>query len=198
MRIGALLTPSKKQLSASMVFAYLQDNGYGYLLTDPMKMKIARWLKYQRKKEKVQALGGALVNTFGHLNQVVQTYTEAAVRARENFNWHSVYVLPGSVVHADTKKARIALSSENLLLNAYRMWAIGQPGFVCVDFTYRLIVEGHGLMCVGTVGPDQSLHIIGYGMCEREDTEAHKTIFQAIKDAVEKVVALYHTNQQRV
>ena len=52
------------------------------------------------------------------------------------------------------------MSTENLMLNAYRQTAAGGIPYLALDFTYRIFQEGHGLMPVMTVSPGQKGHII--------------------------------------
>ena len=105
------------------------------------------------------------------------------------FDRHTVYLV-GDEYKFDHKEDRIAavLSTENLLLNGYRQQFFGQPVFICVDTTYRIIVEGHGLMPIGTVSIDQTLHIIGYAVVSKEDKVAHEWVFRALKTELERIV----------
>ena len=92
----------------------------------------------------------------------------------------------------------LALSSENLLLNAYRQQDFGLPSYVCIDTTHRLVVEGHCCMAVGTMSITQQFHIIGYGICSHEDVRAHEHVLCSIRDAVNAVVADRKAKRQKI
>ena len=64
----------------------------------------------------------------------------------------------------------------------------GMPTLVAIDTTHRLIVEGYNVMPVGTVSVDQKFHIIGYGICDKEDQEAHDFVVSALFAEVHRVV----------
>ncbi len=69
------------------------------------------------------------------------------------------------------------------------IWAgAGAESIVLIDTTYRIVIEGHCCMPVGTVSPDCKFKIIGYGVCSHEDIEAHKTVVRQIKAAVDTAV----------
>ena len=85
----------------------------------------------------------------------------------------------------------IALSTEALLLNGYRMTRQAMPMQVQVDTTWKLVKEGHGTIVVGTTAVDQTFHAIAYGVVNKEDTKGHELIFRQIRDAVEAVVSKY-------
>ena len=82
----------------------------------------------------------------------------------------------------------IAYSTENLLLNAYRQTLFGLPSICQIDTTHRLVIEGHNNMLFGCVDAAQHFHIIGYGLCSKEDTAAHKYVARCLKAEVEALV----------
>ena len=92
----------------------------------------------------------------------------------------------------------IALSSENLLLNAYRQSVSGLPSYVMVDTTHRLVVEGHNCMLVGTMDAAQHFHVIGYGICSHEDMDAHRIVLAAVRNEVNRVVRARQLSQMRI
>ena len=51
------------------------------------------------------------------------------------------------------------------------------------------MLEGHTCMLFGCVDAAQHFHVIGYGLCDSEDTEAHVKVFHDIKVEVERIVA---------
>ena len=56
--------------------------------------------------------------------------------------------------------------------------------FIMIDSTYRLIIEGHGCMPVGTVSVDQKFHIIAYAVTDSEDKGAHYQVIDTIYNAI--------------
>jgi hypothetical protein len=85
----------------------------------------------------------------------------------------------------------VALSTEALLLNGYRMTRQAMPMQVQVDTTWKLVKEGHGTIVVGTTAVDQAFHAIAYAVVSREDTIGHELVFAQIRDAVQAVVSKY-------
>ena len=114
------------------------------------------------------------------------------------FNQHTVYALAPPLIVPEEHTVTIAVSTENLLLNAYRQSDFGVPKYLCVDTTHRLVKEGHCCMPVGTMSLSQKFHIIGYGVCSHEDVRAHEYVLSAIRDAVERVVSDRRTSGQRI
>ena len=53
------------------------------------------------------------------------------------------------------------MSTENLLLNAYRQEQFGIPGILQIDCTHRVVLEGHVCMLFGTVDAAQHFHTVG-------------------------------------
>lgn len=89
----------------------------------------------------------------------------------------------------------VAFSTRNLLLNGWRQTRFGFPSVLQVDCTHRLVLEGHACMLFGTVDAAQAFHIIGYGICDKEDERAHEVVFRALKDEMERVVQEHVDNQ---
>ena len=102
---------------------------------------------------------------------------------------HTGYIIGEPVIDSERQRITLAYSTENLLLNAYRQSQYGIPQLVQVDCTHRLMLEGHSCMLFGCVDTAQHFHTIGYGVCDREDCEAHTVVFRALKTKVERIVA---------
>ena len=81
--------------------------------------------------------------TFGRLSSVVAQYKKEDLVEKGIFNEHAVYSLGEPLLVPETGLVTVALSTENLLLNAYRQSCQGLPCLLCVDTTHRLVVEGH-------------------------------------------------------
>ena len=67
-----------------------------------------------------------------------------------------------------------------------------------VDATYRLVLEGHSNLLIGTVDAAQHWHTIGYAICSKEDTEAHTNAITALRVEVELLVAERIKRQERI
>ena len=118
--------------------------------------------------------------------------------AQDAYNEHASYLLGEPLVVPESNRVTFAVSSDNLLLNAYRQTRFGLPSYLAVDTTHRLISEGHCIMPVGTMSATQHFHKIAYGVCSHEDIEAHEHVLRQVRDAVNEVVARYHREKKRV
>ena len=81
--------------------------------------------------------------TFGGLHSILEKYDEETVRLKSTFNRNTIFLLGKPLLVPQRKLVTIAMSSENLLLNAYRQSRFGLPPLVCIDTTHRLVIEGH-------------------------------------------------------
>jgi hypothetical protein len=88
------------------------------------------------------------------------------------------------------------LTSENLLLNAYRLQFWGNPIFFAADASYRLTQEGNGVFPVITTNLAQQTKTIAYGVISHEHHKAQSFIvFVSInKSALEELVRHRKTN----
>ena len=89
------------------------------------------------------------------------------------------------------------MSTDNLLLNGYRHMQFGMPFVLYCDCTYRLIVEGHGTMLLGTLDLSQHFHVLAYAVVTKEDTAGHEYAMRVVKKGVEDVVARYARAQKK-
>lgn len=96
------------------------------------------------------------------------------------------------------QEINIAYSTENLLLNAYRQTCFGLPSICQIDTTHRLVIEGHNNMLFGCVDAAQHFHIIGYGLCSKEDTAAHIYVASCLKAEIEALVEQRRKEQKPV
>ena len=132
-------------------------------------------------------------NTWGAVATVFERYEYNTVSKLDSFNMHTVYQVGG--LYFDSREERVAgvLSTENLLLNGYRIIQEGMPLTILIDTTYRLVVEGHGTILVGVMAPDQHFHIVAYAIASQDDADAHEHVLREIKKGVEAVVERYAT-----
>ena len=62
------------------------------------------------------------------------------------------------------------------------------PTLLCMDASYRLVLEGYGVFLFGTRAVDHKFHIICMGVSSTEDTAAHRSMYEAVVTEVERLV----------
>ena len=129
-----------------------------------------------------------LRGTFDGLQHFFDQKERDRLVAAGTLHEHTSYTLCCEI-NAETKRVVCAFSSENLLLNAYRQSQLGMPSLLCMDASYRLVIEGHRAFLFGTTGVDHKFHIIFMGVCSSEDTAAHRSMYDASVREVERIVA---------
>ena len=80
-------------------------------------------------------------NNWGGIAAVLELYKKENIF---NFTQHSMYLLGIDCRPEDDSLAAV-LTTENLLLNAYRQQFWGNPIFFAADASYRLTQEGNGI-----------------------------------------------------
>jgi hypothetical protein len=105
--------------------------------------------KYVQRQQKVEGLEG-VKGTYGRLLSLLEQFTRAALLELQKFNEHTMFLLcepdkcvlriPQEDNSEPTTSLVIPMSSENLLLNAYRQQTSTFPAFTMIDTTHRLIV----------------------------------------------------------
>jgi len=212
--LRALLTPNKLAMEPKAIRRYLRGENLRRTLTngtlvcslidgpsaEARKMRKAltglhkRFLEAQRNKVMPEGAGGR----FGGLSSVLECLEREFLIAHGTFNEHSVHVLGTPLVVPETRRVTFSLSTENLLLNAYRQTQYGLPPFICVDTTHRLMIEGFCCMLIGTMSITQHFHTIAYAVCSHEDADAHEYVFRQVFAAIDAVVADRASKQLRV
>jgi len=129
-----------------------------------------------------------LRGTFDGLQHFFDQMDRGKLVAAGKFHEHTSNTLCCEI-NAETKRVVSAFSTENLLLNAYRQSQLGMPSLLCIDASYRLVIEGHRCFLFGTTGVDHKFHIIFMGVCSTEDTAAHRSMYDASVREVERIVA---------
>ena len=153
-----------------------------------LKKQVEHYVKIERRQAKSKEMPTSLRGRYGGLVHYLNGRSKGALEEAGQFNEHVPYVLGQAVVVPEECRVTAAISTENLLLNAYRQARSGMPSFLAVDTTHRLIKEGHCCMPVGTVSLDQKFHIIGYGICSHKDIKAHEYVLHQIRSEVNRVV----------
>ena len=131
---------------------------------------------------------GIKVTSFAAVNINLNRLKKENIK---DFDFHTVYLLGSNFeLDLDSTPPRILalLSSENLLLNAYRQMQYGSAIKIYIDASYRYTVEGWGVLIIKVNSMDFKGHTVAYAMCSNEDGAAHKWIFTNLKIEVERVV----------
>jgi hypothetical protein len=138
----------------------------------------------QRQRSKATGLAHGQAESWGGIRAVAERYQKRLI---PNFTEHSTYLI-GIRCDSGTALLIAVLSTENLLLNAYRQSFWGQPLFFASDASYRLTREGYGLIPVHTVTIEQKTKTIAYAIVSNEDHKTQHFIFRVVKDEIERVV----------
>jgi hypothetical protein len=85
----------------------------------------------------------------------------------------------------------VPLTTENLLLNAYRALAFGMTFVIHIDVEYSTNFEGYGTMLVGVAALDNKFHVVGYALVDKEDAKGHELVLEMIKAGIETAVRKY-------
>lgn len=183
------LTPTKlKGTNVAAAIKELKDDGFEM---DSPQERSFRFARQSLKRKKMCAnLEPGTEGTWGAVVTVAQRYVCDDFE-REGFNEHTVYVVGDILSDSSKGELVLVLSSDNLLLNGYRALQFGMPLVLYCDCTYRLMVEGHGTMLLGTMDLSQHFHVLAYAIITKEDTGAHEHVMRVVKQGVEDVVARY-------
>ena len=195
-QVLALLTPTKWKMRPKPMRRYLRQKGVN--IDAHLKKALIHAKKTRSRRASRAVLGDAPRGTYGALCRALEKLERDYLVAQGGFTEHTPHLLGPPLVVPETDRATFAISTENLLLNAYRQSQFGLPSMLSVDTTHRLVVEGHCCMAVGTMSPTQHFHTIGYGICSHEDTAAHEHVIGQIKDAVNAVVHARALARRRV
>ena len=128
-----------------------------------------------------------LRGTFDGLQHYFDSNTREMLENTGRFHEHKAYTLCCEI-DSSTKRVVFAFSSENLLLNAYRQDLLAMLTLLCMDASYRLVLEGHSVFLFGTHGVDHKFHIICMGAGSPEDTAAHRSLYEAVVTEAESLV----------
>jgi len=170
----------------------------GYRIDPKARRSITKTASRAKVEAQNKDVPRELRGTFGGVGHFVEQRSRAKLEAAGNFGHHTVYTVGEPKIDPETQTICIAMTSENLALNAYRQTCYAMPTYVCVDSTYRLIVEGHNCMLFGTTGPDQRFHAFGMGICSSEDEAAHLHVIRCLQAEINRLVARKRLAGERV
>lgn len=151
--------------------------------------------KRMKKAEQHAIVPAEASGRFAGVSIFVESRRKAMLQAAGKFGLHTSYVCGEPWIDSAEQTINIAFSTPNLLLNAYRQQLFGVPPILQVDTTHRLVLEGHNNMLFGTQDVAQHFHIIGYGICNKEDTKAHEHIMCCLAEEAELLVAQHRLAQ---
>jgi len=201
-QIKGLLSPTKVQMRPKECRAWLRTKHPevcpGGVIPEKLKAQLTTLHETASKKASQQLMEPGQRGRYGGLVTVLQKLERPYLIEKGRFNAHTSFVLGEALVVEETERVTVAISTENLLLNAYRQSCFGLPSLICVDTTHRLIIEGHCCMLIGTMSPTQNFHTIAYGICSHEDTAAHEHVLHAVREAVNATVADRAAKKMRV
>lgn len=136
-------SPSAFRKRPGQFIAMLRQKGA--TMTRAMTRQFTRWFSRQKKKAYTTHLQRGEENTYGAVALTFDLFKRD--KYGDRFNRHSVY-LCGDTYIVDGEETFVAavLSTENLLLNAYRQCCYGQDVSIFIDTSFRYMYEGWGLM----------------------------------------------------
>ncbi len=185
----AFNSPGKVFEKPSKVVSRVRRHGMA-VSTDQAK-KIKRSHTLHKKKLMTSHLNSPIsTETWGSITSTLYKYRKENLNA-EAFNEHTTYLIGDEILQDAGKEELCAvLSTENLLLNAYRQSFFGQPTFFSLDTSYRYTHEKHGLLPVVTVAPTvtPSRHYIAYAILAKENQAHQEFALTVIKKEVERIV----------
>ena len=156
--VYAATSPRKAAMSTYQVAHHLRDQIGALSATERQQLGGLR--KREQTRQRTKLVPAELHGTFGGVRTWADQHTRAALVARNEFGVHATYVLGTPQIDAQSGVINIAVSTENLLLNAYRQSVHGMPTIVHVDCTHRLVLDGHASMLFGTVDTAQQWHTV--------------------------------------
>jgi hypothetical protein len=173
----------------------------GAKLTDSAQKKCGRAAAIIKKKlTEAHLPEGVDSNTWEAVRLTVDLYLEGNRETPDINDDHQAFVLEGGffdpadeetknfIYDPQDERFAVVVSTNNLLLNAYRQVQAGPDIFICLDTSYRYNTAGWGLMPIGTMDRTATGHTIAYALVSKEDHKVHEFVLSAVKKHVERVV----------
>lgn len=169
-----------------------------HLMTRNMVKSVENFIKKTKRLNVEKEVGKGMTRTIGGVHAFIEKRLRANI-PDESFTTHTCYVFGEPVVAAaadgeGVEILRVCMSTENLLLNAYRQAVSGMQRLICVDTTHRLTKEGYPVFPLGTVDIGQHFHVIAYMIASNERSVDFAWFMQQTKAEVERVVNIYAHN----
>lgn len=167
-----------------------ETNGLQFL--EGEKPNFTQWIHRSKAGYKTQALPkGVDAGSWESITELVEAYKLEARRSDKStaFNDDTAYVVGEYEVDDSKKRVVIVVSTENLILNAYRQLCYGQDLAFNVDASYKYTVAQHyGLLPIYVASPTQEGHVVAYSVINKEDHAAHELVFENVKADLERIV----------
>ena len=144
--VQSAITDDLLQKKPKQLIAHLENHGFRRLLTEHVREQVAQHRKHRLSKMKSESgIAVSQRTSFGGLHAFVERFSKEAVTGRADFDEHKPYVFGEYRFAAEgarkDKDVFFTISSENLLLNAYRQAESGFPPYIQIDYTHRLTQE---------------------------------------------------------
>jgi hypothetical protein len=178
---------------------WLRDEHPELIIYSQLKKKLV-WAHQEemKRKEKELLKDSSGRGKFGGVYTALLSMQRAHLIAKGNYDEDTCYVVGTPQLDSTLNLITFVVSTDNMLLNAYRQALFGLPTYVAVDTTHRLVVEKHCLMPITTTSMTQHTHIIAYGVCTKEDVAAHEYVLRCVKEGVEHIVQERAESGERV
>lgn len=174
-------------------------------LKEKQAQRVRDFVKKKRALDsKKSLLEGQDKLTYGAVMQRCQEYIcdlqegQNGSRTPAPLHEHKGYLLGHPYFNPDLHGKPVffaVMSTDNLLMNAYRQSSYGQPVFFAVDTSYKYTWEGFGLYPVCTVDLQQKTHVIAYALLNCEKADVQTLILQRVRKYVEEVVKERQTKE---
>ena len=173
-------SPSKMENAPGKIVHSARKKGFQ---VDRSLAKSIRRKVYRIRNPRLHC-GPAPASTWGGIASAFEMYKREVIT---NFNTHSVYLVALDI-NAESNSLVAILSTENMILNAYRQRFWGNPIFFAADASYRLTQEKNGVYPVITTNLAMETKTIAYGIISHEHHKAQRFILQSIKSEVERLI----------
>ena len=159
-----------------------------FFMDKGLRKKVSRWYAKQRTEAGTLHLTLSHPGTFGSLRETYEEKRRCRI-PEYKFTENTCFLVGDKyIVDSENQRQCGVLSTENLLLNAYRQSCLGMDMFFNIDCSYRYTTAGYGLMIVQVCDPNQHGHIVAYAYVSNKDQAMHTFVFKMIKDELESII----------
>lgn len=193
----ALSSPSKLQKAPlSLVKAVMSKSRTHEAVSLESQEKTRRAIQRRKKKSVEESLGGCSPDSVAGLRHSLKSFV--IDKAGEDFDEHTVFLVGSEFLcreDLDNKSYKIAalLSTENLLLNAYRQTCTGVDMSFAVDASYRYNFQGYPLIPIKVINFSQTAKAVGWALVSNDDVDCHEFVFEMLKKGVEDAVTKFYS-----
>ena len=182
------LSPSKLKMAPSKLRTHLRKE-VNITITDKLKKALVNLHENTLKKSTQDRMKNSSGRgLYGGLFAICETLRKEVLIEKGIFNEDTAYIVGEPEISSETGRVTFVISTDNLLLNAYRQSQFGLPQYVQIDTTHRVISEGHCLLPITTTTVLQKCKVISYGICSSEDVQAHQCCIKNTRMGVNAIV----------